>query len=267
MFAPDRRTLTRIEPVIRRVLVVDHNQHAARLITDIMKGLGSREVIVEHDEKRALRTAGELSPGIVFTEYQGDKLDGLAFTRSLRRSMLECRQAPVIMVTAEATASSIKGARDVGVHEFLRKPFTSADLFKRVENVALKPRDWVEGVSYVGPDRRRFNSGEYAGPQKRRTDKPSSQAEVDVATKDQAMRILAAALDQFDSDPMQARRALKQQVDTLRALAMRKSDVPLAVAAAGLDAALAGAPTRDAVVKPVQALLALADPKDMAKAG
>ena len=70
---------------------------------------------------------------------------------------------------------SIKAARDSGAHEFLCKPFTAGHLFKRVENVALKPRLWIEAKMYVGPDRRRFNSGDFEGAKKRRADSAESQ--------------------------------------------------------------------------------------------
>ena len=74
------------------------------------------------------------------------------------------------MITGEATIESIKAARDAGVHEFLRKPFTDKDLFRRVENVIMKPRVWIDAQMYVGPDRRRFNSGEFVGSKKRKAD-------------------------------------------------------------------------------------------------
>ena len=268
MFAADAKTLSRIEPGVRRVIVADPNLAAARLLADIMKSLGAREVLVEADEARVMELARDIEPGIVFLERTGPRLDGEALARRIRRSNLTCRRAPIIMVTAEATASSIIGARDAGVHEFLRKPFTANDLMKRVENVVLKSRDWVEGIGYVGPDRRRFNSGEYAGPQKRQGDKPSSAAEAQAAAKDQAMRILKAALDQFDSDPMQAVRAIRQQAETLKALAMKRSDVPLAVAASGLEATLAAGPaTRAGLAGPIGAVLKLAEPQTLARAG
>ena len=261
MFAADAKTLNRIEPGVRRVLIADPNLASARLLLDIMKSLGAREVVTESDEHRVIDHAREMEPGLIFTERSGPKLDGERLARSIRRSNLGCRRAPIIMMTADATASSIKGARDSGIHEFLRKPFTSADLFRRVENVALKPRDWIEAVGYVGPDRRRFNSGEYAGPQKRKADKPATAAAAVLAVKDQAMRILAASLAQFDSDPMQAVRAVRQQAETLKALAMKTSDARLAVAAAGLEGSLAaGPPTRASLVGPIGAILALADP-------
>jgi len=268
VFAADAKTLSRIEPVVRRVLIADPNQASARLLLDIMKSLGAREVVTESDEHRVMDHAREMEPGLIFTERSGVKLDGEQLARRIRRSNLACRRVPIIMMTADATASSIKGARDAGIHEFLRKPFTSNDLFRRVENVALKPRDWIEAVGYVGPDRRRFNSGDYAGPQKRTADKPATAAEAAVAVKDQAMRILSASLAQFDNDPMQAVRAVKQQAETLKALAMKTSDARLAVAAAGLEGCLAqGHPTKATLTGPIEAILSLAPPETLARTG
>lgn len=267
MFAVDPRVLAKLSPVLKRVLIVDPSPHAARLLTEIVKGLGAGEIVVEPSEPRALHMAAALEPGLIFTERNGDNLDGESLARSIRRSNLMCRRAPIIMVTADATASTIMGARDSGVHEFLRKPFTSGDLLKRVENVALKPRDWVEAVGYVGPDRRRFNSGEYAGERKRRADKPATGAAAMAAAKDQAIRILAAALDQFDSDPMQAVRAIREQAATLKSLAMKASDSRLAVAVGALEVSLAsGPPTRASLTPPIETLLSL-HPIELKRAG
>ena len=263
MFAVDRRLLAKMAPVLRRVLIVDPNPHAARLLTEIIKGMGAGEIVVAPNEPRAMAVAGELEPGIVFTERNGDKLNGESLARALRRSSLNCRRAPIIMVTADATASTIIGARDSGIHEFLRKPFTSADLLKRVENVALKPRDWVEAVGYVGPDRRRFNSGEFSGEGKRRADRPATGA----AARMRMAWSFAAALDQFDSDPMQAVRSIREQASTLKSLAMKASDSRLAVAVGALEVTLAsGPPCKATLAAPIGSLLAMAPPA-LKKAG
>lgn len=270
MFTADPKILSKIEPAVRRVLIVDPNAAASRVLSDIMKGIGARDVEIELDEKAAMTVARELNPDIVFTERSGPRLDGEAFARKLRRSSLPCRRAPIIMVTNDATAATIKGARDSGVHEFLRKPYTAGDLFKRVEIVTLKPRNWIEAVGYVGPDRRRFNSGEFSGSRKRKADQAPSAAEATREAKDQAMRILASALIQFNADPTQAVRAIREQALGLKALAMEVSDVKLAVAAAGLDVALAGiAPTKASLAGPINALLDLAEPQaaGLARAG
>ncbi len=268
MFALDAKTMQKIAPVVRRVVIVDPNPAAARLMSDLLKGFGSRDIAMESDEARVIDLVREMDPGLIVVERSGPRLDGEALVRKVRRSSLSCRRVPIIMVTAEATASSIKGARDAGVHEFLRKPFTSGDLLRRLENLATKPRDWVEAVGYVGPDRRRFNSTDYAGPGKRKADQGGASAPSAAEIKDQAMRILASALTQFDTDPMQAVRAIRQQAETLKALAIKTGDAPLAMTTATLQAQLqAGAPTRLSLVAPITAVLALAAPGSLERAG
>lgn len=258
MFAIDRRVQARLEPVLKRTLIVEPNQQAARLLSDIVRGLGARDVRFAASNGEAVSLAAALEPGIVFSEFSGPELNGPDLVRKLRRSNLACRRAPVIMVATEATPSAIRGARDSGVHEFLRKPFTSADLFRRIENVAQKPRDWIEGVAYVGPDRRRFNSGDYQGPAKRRNDKAVSAADAVAGVREQALRILSAALSQFDDDPVQALRAVREQTSQLKALALSTADTNLAVAVSALDLALvSGAPTTAVLRPPITALLNL----------
>jgi len=258
LFTADARTLSRLEPAVRRIVIVEPNAASARLLSDIMKGLGAREVYTESDEERALELLRDVEPGVIFTERSGEALNGETLTRRVRRSSMSCRMAPVIMVTGEATAAAIKGARDAGVHEFLRKPYTTGDLFKRVENVALKSRPWVEAVGYVGPDRRRFNSGEYSGARKRRAD-GSTDGPVDV--KDQALRILVSAMSQFDQDPAQAMRAIRQQAQTLKTVAVKTGDAKLAIAAGGLEAFMgAGAVTKGGLAQPIGAIMALVQP-------
>jgi two-component system, response regulator PdtaR len=256
LFTADARTLSRIEPAVRRVVIVEPNVGASRLLSDIMKGLGAREVYVAITEEAAIELLRDVEPGIIFTERTGETLNGEALARRIRRSNMACRTAPIIMITNEATAAAIKGARDAGVHEFLRKPYTIGDLFKRVENVALKSRPWVEAVGYVGPDRRRFNSGEYSGARKRRAD-GAVDSKIDV--KDQAIRILAAAIAQFDQDPVQAARAIHQQAQTLKGLAAKAGDAKLAIAAGGVEAFLAsGSVTKAALSLPINELLVTA---------
>jgi CheY-like chemotaxis protein len=254
VFASDTKNIQRLEPFIRRVLVLDPNPGSARLLGELLKGLGARQIAFEPEERRALEMANDLDPGVIFVERGGPRLDGESFTKRLRRSNYACRRNPVIMVTADATASSIKGARDSGVHEFLRKPFTVGDLVKRIEVCVLKQRDWIEAVQYVGPDRRRFNSGEYQGPRKRRADgggepgKSAQQADL----QDRCLRILRSAIGHFESDPQQALRAIGEQALQLKKMSIARGEAKVAIAMAGLELALSsGLPSRDLLANAV----------------
>jgi DNA-binding response OmpR family regulator len=136
---------------------------------------------------------------------------------------------PVIMVTGVATASTILAARDAGVHEFLRKPFNMKDLTRRLEAVTLKDRDWVEAMGYVGPDRRRFNSGDYRGPKKRQNDDPPNPQEARIV---QALKILRSAIAGIEADPEQAMRSMLAQATTIQQAATELKDLKLTMAAA-----------------------------------
>ena len=103
MFAANARTLSRIEPAVRRVVIIDPNLSATRLLTDIMKGMGAREVYSESDEERALELLRDVEPGVIFTERSGETLNGETLARRVRRSSMSCRMSPIIMVTGGAS--------------------------------------------------------------------------------------------------------------------------------------------------------------------
>ncbi|WP_374472433.1 PleD family two-component system response regulator [Phenylobacterium sp.] len=213
MFAiNDNKTVQRMAPMLSRVLVVDPQPTGARVIGDQMRSVAKPEVWTAPTTDKALKLADKVNPQIIFCELAAEKVDGIAFTRKLRRSDFACRKAPVILLTGQATAAAILAARDAGVHEFLRRPFTVKDLVKRLEAVTLYRRDWVEAVAYVGPDRRRFNSGDYAGPLKRHTDTETTPEAARIA---QALKIVKSAVEAVEDDRRQALRALSVQADEL----------------------------------------------------
>lgn len=194
-----------------RILVIDPNLATAKMLANTLRALSpSAQVYGARDAERALLLAGEVEPQLVFVEAAAPGLDGMTFSRAFRRSDLACREAPIIMVFSEVKAAQLLGARDSGVHEFLRRPISMGDLERRLEAVSGRPRDWIEAVNYVGPDRRRFNSADFQGPSKRRTDgnKPANKI-------NQALRIVQSASRQVDADPVQAARALSTQARIL----------------------------------------------------
>lgn len=245
--------------VVRRALIVDNKTPSASIIADIVRSIGGRDIVTEGDEKRALTACLELDPDIIFVERSGPRLDGHSFSRRLRRSHLACRKAPLIMMTVEATPAAIAQARDAGIDQVLGRPFCTGDVLSRIEAVMAPGRNWIEAVSYVGPDRRRLSPKGYKGALKRRSDMDAKLATA--AQKDQAMRILASALKQFENDPPQALRAIQEQASILKALAIKAADFDFSLAAAEVLMA-AGRPTvtREHLVEPVGRLLAFAPP-------
>ncbi|HJV41736.1 response regulator [Caulobacter sp.] len=266
VFDGNVRTVQRVAAKVQRVLVVDPNPAMARLLAEHMRPLGAVQMFSAPSAEKGYAMARTTDPQLIFVEHAQLGVDGLAFTRKIRRSDLICREAPIIMCTSEATAETIFGARDAGVHEFMRKPFTIKDLERRLEAVTLKPRDWIEGVGYVGPDRRRFNSADYRGPRKRKADAAGTPA----ARLSQALRIVKSAAQALDTDPAQARRALAAQADELRRVGESIKDDRLVQAAAALatsfQADLAGAGGRAELLTRIDALLGFMAPEDKGRA-
>ncbi|MDO8377358.1 response regulator [Phenylobacterium sp.] len=225
MFNEEHKLVQRMVPMLQRVLIVDPAPASARLLADLVRNISAGQIWNAPNNKRGLQAAEQVNPQLIFVELSGDNVDGIDFTRRIRREDFSCRQAPIIMVTATATAGAILGARDAGVHEFLRKPYTAKDLLRRLEAVTLRPRDWVEAVDYIGPDRRRFNSGDYKGKLKRRSDIKTTP---DAARILQALKILRSALTAIESDPRQALRSMEAQVAELQRSAVAVSDLKLA---------------------------------------
>jgi hypothetical protein len=167
------------------------------------------------------------------------------------------------MVFTEVMGAQLLGARDAGVHEFLRRPISLGDLERRLDAVSGRPRDWIEAVNYVGPDRRRFNSAaDYKGTNKRRTDGAKAEQKIN-----QALRIIQSASRQAEADPIQAARALATQARILIELSAGQESLKrLGAAAVTLQsylqtAARQGAPLGRAQVETYAANVMLAAPE------
>jgi len=211
MFDIDPRLQTRLRQQMKRVLILEENPAYARMLADMLRILGSDTIIVESDDRRAMSLVDDLEPQLILCEYKTARIDGIGFTKELRRGGGKCKQVPVIMVMADLTSTQLTEPRNAGVHEMMCKPFAWQDLLKRLQNVLFKPRDWIEVATYTGPDRRRFNTGEYSGAKKRR-------GEVVGALKSQldaAVTSLHLGLGDFDIDTTVALQNVMTQMAVL----------------------------------------------------
>ena len=97
-----------------------------------------------------------MNPDIVIADWQMEPMNGIELTHEIRTNQLSPnRMAPVILVTGYSAITRVAQARDVGVTEFIVKPFSANDLAKRLAYVINKPRDFIDADGYFGPDRRR----------------------------------------------------------------------------------------------------------------
>ena len=128
----------------------------AGLVTLMLHTLKIRAVDEAVDLRRTAAALGRRPYNVVLIDEALGGEDGYEMIRLLRRTPDHPnRTVPIIMMAATPTAETITAARDAGVTEFLRKPFSAQHIQLRLDSIRKAPRDFVETEVYAGPDRRR----------------------------------------------------------------------------------------------------------------
>ena len=151
-----------------RFLIVDDNVHMLNIVKTILRGFGATHVVEAKDPGEAFYRLEHDAIDIVVLDYVMGEEDGVAFLRRLRNDRKSpTPYVPVIMLTAHSERNRVEAARDAGATEFCAKPVTAAEMIRKVAAVIDRPRPFVRSDSYFGPDRRRQNDPDYAGPERR----------------------------------------------------------------------------------------------------
>lgn len=154
------------------VLVVEDMVPMAKLTKRILETFGFEEVYVAYSGEEAFTMFQEHSPDLVITDWVLDEMSGLDLVKEIRRDPLSKNAyVPIILMTGFSHKLRVMEARDIGVSEFLVKPFTAKDLYARIVQAVEKPRQFVDSGEFFGPDRRRKRANsKYDGPSRRYDD-------------------------------------------------------------------------------------------------
>lgn len=178
------------------VVAVDDNGATRRLVTEILRAGGVGQVHAFAGAVEALNQLAALTPDMLIVDWQMPGMDGVTMTRTIRSAALQRDdsipdpQIPIIMLTGRRRESDVETARRAGVNEFVAKPFAPAALMARVHAVRTRARRFVITEGYIGPDRRRRNDADYAGPRRRATDRGGG-----VDPRKEALRTIKVELD------------------------------------------------------------------------
>lgn len=112
------------------VVVAEDDEDIRALIVHRM-GKEGYEVLEAGDGEEALRLALERRPAVAIIDVMMPKLDGLEVTRELRRSEVG-GHTPVILLSARTLEPDIALGFEAGADDYLRKPFSPAELGARV---------------------------------------------------------------------------------------------------------------------------------------
>ena len=138
------------------VTIVDDQPPMRILLRGILKELGVNKVKDCTNGVEALETFAGFPPDVIFTDYAMEPMDGLEMIRHIRTGEANVdRFVPIVVVSAYTEVQDIIAARDMGATEFLAKPVSATQVYKRLKSVVENPRTFVDSESFFGPDRRR----------------------------------------------------------------------------------------------------------------
>jgi two-component system, OmpR family, KDP operon response regulator KdpE len=113
-----------------RILIVDDEADTITLLKTIVRGAGY-DVFSAHSGKDALIKCKEMAPDLVLLDLMMPEMDGWDTFRFLR----EMGDVPVIIVSAIAMKEEVVKAFQLGVDDYLTKPFFNAEVTARIKAV------------------------------------------------------------------------------------------------------------------------------------
>ncbi len=117
------------------VVVVDDQTTGRTILAQLIRSIEpSLEVVSFGDAREALDFIGERTPDLILTDYQMPDLNGVAFTREVRR-LPACRDVPLVVVTIVEDRRIRYEALDAGATDFLNRPIDQYECRARCRNL------------------------------------------------------------------------------------------------------------------------------------
>jgi two-component system chemotaxis response regulator CheY len=117
-----------------RVLVVDDQMTMRALVRSALQQMGIIDVADAVDGEDGLKSLVQRPAELVISDYNMPKLDGLGFLQAIRGHE-RTRKTAFIMLTGRSDKELVQRAVQFGVNNYLAKPFTTAELKKKIEQV------------------------------------------------------------------------------------------------------------------------------------
>lgn len=149
------------------VLLVEPHQLVRRILRDILRGLGVGSSVAVDTIEDAYRHLADAPVDLIFTDWSS-ATDAIALLRLVRAEDSPNPFVPVVVMSAYGDRDHVRAARDLGINEYMLKPFAPQTVASHLRAVARQPRMFVRSGNFFGPDRRRHRGQEFPGPERRR---------------------------------------------------------------------------------------------------
>lgn len=129
---------------MEKILIADDEQLMRQLVVDFLKPEGY-EVIEAADGKEALALYNEQHPDLVLLDVMMPGYDGWTVCREIRREST----VPIMMITAKGEEIDQLFAYDLGVDEYITKPFSPRILMAKIKAILRRGQQELPVASSI----------------------------------------------------------------------------------------------------------------------
>jgi chemosensory pili system protein ChpA (sensor histidine kinase/response regulator) len=125
-----------VEPVRRipLVMIVDDSLTVRKITTRLLTRVGY-EVVTAKDGVDAIEKLEDMMPDVMLLDVEMPRMDGFELTKHLRRDD-RTKNLPIIMITSRTAEKHRNYALELGVNEYLGKPYQDDELLQNIARFA-----------------------------------------------------------------------------------------------------------------------------------
>lgn len=116
------------------ILVVDDYKTMIRIIGNLLKQLGFKNIDDAADGGEALNKLRQKSFDLVISDWNMEPVSGLELLKQVRADA-KLKSLPFLMVTAESKTENVVAAKEAGVNSYIVKPFNAETLKGKLQSM------------------------------------------------------------------------------------------------------------------------------------
>lgn len=117
-----------------KVLIVDDFATMRRIVRNILKQIGFKNIVEADDGKSALKELKKRKVDLILCDWNMPEMPGIDLLKAVRADD-ELKDIHFVMVTAEAQKDNIVEAVKAGVSNYVVKPFTAETISEKLSKI------------------------------------------------------------------------------------------------------------------------------------
>lgn len=105
-----------------------------RIIQNALKQIKLKKIELAEDGAQAFKMLSENKYDLIISDWNMPKMTGIELLKKVRNTE-GYEKTPFVMVTAEGHKENVIEAVQAGVNQYIVKPFTNEQLYKKLENI------------------------------------------------------------------------------------------------------------------------------------